>query len=163
MFGCMVAVSLLGMASMERQKVWANPVALWDDCLQKNPDSLTTVAALGESLRQAGRLPEAEQLTREAIRLTGGKWGDTWAVLALILDEQGREAEAVQAMDTAIEISPQLADPEARVKSLVMERPMAEDLKRLLAKIKAGWPREPHAQPLPPHHAAPTDTLAPRR
>jgi protein O-mannosyl-transferase len=145
MFGCMVAVSLLGMASMERQKVWANPVALWDDCLQKNPDSLTTVAALGESLRQAGRLPEAEQLTREAIRLTGGKWGDTWAVLALILDEQGREAEAVQAMATAIEISPQLADPEARVKSLVMERPMAEDLKRLLAKMKAGGPREPKA------------------
>jgi tetratricopeptide (TPR) repeat protein len=141
--GCMVAVALLGMASMERQKVWANPVALWDDCYRKNPDSLRNVAALGEALRQADRLPEAEQLTREAIRLSSGKWGDTWAVLALILDAQGREAEAVQAIATAIEIDPRLADPEARVRSLAMERPMAEDLKRLLARIKADWPREP--------------------
>jgi len=39
-----------------------------------------------------------------------------------------------------LELEPRLADPEARVKSLAMDRTMAEDLKRLLGTTKVGWP-----------------------
>jgi len=138
--GCMVVVAALGMACIERQTVWANSLALWDDSYRKNPGSFTNAAGLGETLREAGRLPEAEQYTREAIRLSNGARGDVWATLALILDEQGRATDSAAALAKALEIDPKLSDPDTKVKSLAMERPMAEDLKRLLGTTKVGWP-----------------------
>ena len=139
--GCMAAVAAFGVFCIERQTVWANSLALWDDSYRKNPGSVTTATGLGEALREAGRLPEAEQFTREAIRLSNGERGDVFATLALILDKQGRAAESAAAIAKALEIDPRLSDPEARVKSLSMDRAMAEDLKRLLGTSKVGWPQ----------------------
>ena len=98
----------------------------------------TAASGLGEALREAGRLTEAEKATREAIRLSDEKRGDTWAMLALILDGQGRKAEAQTALAKAIEVDPKLTDPDARVRALAMERNMAEDLKRLLGQGGSG-------------------------
>ena len=131
---CMAAVVLLGMACVERQKVWANPLALWEDTFRKNPVAYTAASGLADSLREAGRLPEAERATREAIRLSDGKRGDPYATLALILDAQGREADAFEAAGKALEVQPNLADPEARVRVLAMERQMAEEWGRLMGR-----------------------------
>jgi tetratricopeptide (TPR) repeat protein len=128
------AIVILGLACVERQKVWAKPLALWEDTFHKNPTAYTAASGLGESLREVGRLQEAERATREAIRLSDGKRGDSWAALALILDAQGREAEAFEAVETALEVQPSLADPEARVRALAMERHVAEEWGRLLAR-----------------------------
>jgi protein O-mannosyl-transferase len=138
--GCMAVVAALGLACIERQTVWATSLALWGDSYRKNPGSVTTATGLGEALREAGRLPEAEQFTREAIRLSNGERGDAWATLALILDKQGRTTDSAAALAKALELEPRLADPEARVKSLAMDRVMAEDVKRLLGTTKVGWP-----------------------
>ena len=134
----LAAVALLGLVCMERQRVWASSLALWDDSYRKNPTSFTNAAGLGEALREADRLPEAEQFTREAIRLSDGQRGDVWATLALILDAQRRPAEAAEAVAKAIAIDPRLADPDTRVEALAMERPMAEAWKRLLATVGHG-------------------------
>jgi len=131
---CMAAVVALGMACVERQKVWANPLALWEDTFRKNPVAYTAASGLADSLREAGRLPEAERATREAIRLSDGKRGDPYATLALILDAQGREADAFEAAGKALEVQPNLADPEARVRVLAMERQMAEEWGRLMGR-----------------------------
>ena len=131
---CMVVVALLGLVCIDRQTVWASSLALWDDVHRKNPLSSTAAAGLGEALRATGRLPEAEQAVLAAIRLSNGTEGDPWATLAIILDEQGRLAEAAQALAKALEIDPKLADPDARVAALAMERPCAEQLKHLLKK-----------------------------
>ena len=133
---CMVAVAALGLASIERQKVWGSSLALWDDAVRKNPASAGAAEGLGEALREAGRLTEAERAARAAIRLSGGRRGEAWASLALILDEQGRPDEAGDAVAKAIEIDPRLADPDARVAALAMERPFAERLGQLLRKVR---------------------------
>jgi tetratricopeptide (TPR) repeat protein len=122
---------------MERQKVWANQLALWNDTFQKNPVAYTAASGLAEALREAGRFAEAEQASRRSIELSEGRRGDPWATLALILDAQGRSAEAFDALDKAIEADPKLADPEARVAVMAMERPYADDLKRLQARRNA--------------------------
>jgi len=141
--GGMAAVAVLGLVCIERQRVWASSLALWEDSCRKNPTSFTNAAGLGEALREAGRLTEAEQTTRYAIQLSNGERGDIWATLALILDEQGRPTEAAEAVAKAIEIDPRLTDPDARVEALAMERPMAESLKRLLAVAgNADWSRD---------------------
>jgi len=134
LIAAMAAVALLGYGCIERQKVWASPLALWEDTFRKHPLAYTAASGLGEALRDVGRLPEAERASREAIRLSDGKRGDPWAVLALILEAQGREAEAFEAAGKALEVQPNLANPEARVKVLAMERKMAEEWGRLLER-----------------------------
>jgi protein O-mannosyl-transferase len=133
---CMAAAVLLAMACVERQKVWATPLALWDDTFRKNPVAYTAASGLADSLLEAGRLLEAERAAREAIRLSDGKRGDPFATLALVLDAQGREADAFAAASKALEVQPSLADPEARVRVLAMERQMADDWGRLLERRK---------------------------
>lgn len=136
LLGVLAADILLGVACMERQKVWAEPLALWTDTFRKNPVTFTAASGLADALREAGRLTEAEQVARRAIELSGGVRGDPWATLALILDDQGRDAEAFAALDKAIEVDAKLADPAGRVEALAMERPFAEDLERLQARRK---------------------------
>ena len=133
-YAAAAAVALLTMACVGRQKVWATSLALWQDTHAKNPVAFTAASGLGEALRERGRLPEAERASREAIRLSNGKRGEPWATLALILDEIGRSDEAKEALRTALGADPRLADPDARVRSLAMERPFADDLKALLQK-----------------------------
>jgi protein O-mannosyl-transferase len=138
MIGLLVTVAALAMACFERQKVWANPVALWKDTYRKNPIAFTATSGLGEALREAGRLTEAEKATREAIRLSEGNRGDAWATLALILDGQGRDAEAKETLQKAFAVDPKLEDPDARVRALAMERTVAEELKGLMGKLGIG-------------------------
>ncbi|NDC64293.1 MAG: hypothetical protein EBZ59_10000, partial [Planctomycetia bacterium] len=129
--GLLAAVALLGMACAERQKVWKSSLALWEDAHRRNPLSHDAAAGLGEAFRESGRLPEAERATREAIRLSGGAVADDWATLALVVDAQGRETEAKQALSRAFELDRRLADPLDRVEARAMERPVAEELIRL--------------------------------
>ena len=133
--GVMVAVAAFGMACVERQQVWANTVALWVDTYQKNPVSFTAASGLGEALREDGRLDGAEQATRDAIRLSGGSRGDTWATLALILDSTGRVEDAKMMLAKALEVDPKLHDPDARVQVMAMERKAADELKGLMEKV----------------------------
>jgi tetratricopeptide (TPR) repeat protein len=135
--GAAAAVLLLGVGCMERQKVWTNPLPLWTDTFQKNPVAYTGSSGLAEALREAGRFAEAEQAARRAIELSEGTRGDPWATLAMILDAQGRAAEAFKALDKALEADPKLAAPDARVAVMAMERPYADDLKRLQARRNA--------------------------
>jgi hypothetical protein len=137
LLGCAAAILLLAAACMERQKVWANSLALWTDTFSKNPVAYAGAAGLAEALREADRLPEAEATARRAIELSDGKRGDAWATLALILDAQGRPGEAFAALDKAIEAEPKLADPSARVAALAMERDFADDLTALQARRKS--------------------------
>ena len=127
----------LGVGCIERQKVWANPQALWTDTFRKNPVAFTAASGLAESLRDTGQLAEAEVAARRAIQLSDGKRGEAWATLALILDDLGRSTEAFAALDKAIEVDPKLADPDARVAVMAMERPYADDLAALQARRKA--------------------------
>jgi tetratricopeptide (TPR) repeat protein len=132
--GLMAIVAVLALCCIERQRVWTSQLSLWEDSSRKNPAAFTPVYGLGEALREAGRLPEAERALREAIRITAGRRGDAWATLALVLDEQGRVHEADEAIQKALEVDPKLADPDARVAVIAMEKDTAEALKRLLAR-----------------------------
>ena len=129
----MATVALLGGACIRREAVWHDPVALWQDTLRKAPTSFTAAWGLGEALFDAGRPTEAERLAREAVKLSGGEDGGAWATLAVIVADQGRMAEAQSHLSRALAADPLLADPDQRVAALVMERPWAERLKRLLA------------------------------
>lgn len=133
-FAALIAVLAVGCTA--RQRVWTGSLALWTDTFRKNPVSFTAASGLAEALREAGRLVEAEQAARAAVQLSGGERGEAWATLALVLDDQGRAAEAAEALDKALAAEPRLASPMERVAVMAMERPHAEALERLLARRK---------------------------
>jgi protein O-mannosyl-transferase len=128
------ALAVLGQACIERQRVWASPLALWQDTAAKNPASFTAAHGLAGALEDAGRCGEAEAAVQAALRLCGGTRGEAWATLAIVLDCQGRSAEADAALAKALELDPRLADPAKRVAALALEADDAETLVRLLQR-----------------------------
>ena len=129
-----VAIVALAAACEARQRVWCGAIALWRDTAEKNPASSLAAGGLADALLEAGRLTEAEASIRRAIALSGEPQGDRLATLALVLDRQGRPAEAAEALGRAIAADPRLADPASRVAALAMERPVAEALDELLRR-----------------------------
>jgi hypothetical protein len=136
LIGTMAAVAALAAACVGRQAVWANQLALWEDTFQKMPISYTAANGYSGALREAGRHDEAVLLARRAIEVTGGTRGDAWLSLALALDAAGKPGEADEAMKKAIEMDGRLADPDARVAVLAMERDEAAAAKKVLARIR---------------------------
>ncbi len=135
--GFAALIALLAVGCTARQRVWTGSLSLWTDTFRKNPVSFTAASGLAEALREAGRLAEAEQAARAAVGLCGGERGEAWATLALVLDDEGRQAEAAEALDKALAAEPRLARPMDRVAVMAMERPYAEALERLLARRNA--------------------------
>jgi Flp pilus assembly protein TadD len=54
--------------------------------------------------------------------------------LALACDAAGRTADADEAAAKALDLDPRLADPDARVAALAMEREEADAVKAILAR-----------------------------
>ena len=140
--GCAAVVAALGVACVQRQRVWTTPVIFWEDTLRKNPASITAKIGYGESLLRVGRYEEAEQVVMNTIRATNGTIGNTWSTLALIFDKRGDAVKAGRAMAKAIQVEPRLVDPDACVAALMLDRPTADDLKRLLRQMRESEPRD---------------------
>jgi tetratricopeptide (TPR) repeat protein len=132
MVAAAILLATLAVACVLRQQVWSGSLPLWRDTAAKNPGSSTAAAGLAEALLEAGRPAEAEPWIRRAIALEGHASGDRIVTLALVLDGQGRTAEACAAAERALETDPRLANPSTRVVAITMERPVAEAFADLL-------------------------------
>ena len=134
--GCAATVAL-AIACTERQRVWSGSLPLWQDTFAKNPRA-TAAVGVAWALRETGRLEEAERWARTAIDVSAGELGESWATLAVVLEDRGRSAEARRALAKAIEADPRLARPTERVAALALERSYADALERLLDRPPAG-------------------------
>lgn len=134
MLGALAVIALLGYGSLGRQRVWRSQLDLWADTHARNPGSFNGANGLAMALRDAGRAEESVEMARRAVNLSAGKRGDAWMTLALVYDAAGRTAEADDAAAKALELDPRLADPDARVAALAMERAEAAAVKAILAR-----------------------------
>ena len=136
--GClaMAGVVLLAFLPMNvaRQRVWANPLALWTDTFARVNISSTAASGLGGALYRNGQKLEAEEALRKAVNLTGGRHASALAMLAVVVAENGREEEAMRILAKALEVDPRFENPEGRVKALVLTRFEADAINRLLAR-----------------------------
>jgi len=131
--GSLVALVVLALACRERQRVWADSLALWSDTFAKNPGSPTAAINAAMAFSDAGRLDEAEVAAQRAILLTGGNAVSFFATLAMILDKQGRPDVAGRALKKALEL-PLMADPDELVVRLYMEPDVARRYRALLER-----------------------------
>ena len=132
------ALLLFCWMNIDRQRVWCNSLALWQDTLKKNPNSDTAAAGLGEALRLAGRLQESEKYFRRALRLNGGNKADTLMMSAVVLDGLGHRKESEDFLEIALDRDPRLADPNSRVAALAMTQDEATAIIDLISRYPHG-------------------------
>jgi len=119
--GVIAWICTMGVMTFEREPVWHNSLALWQDTAAVNPYSTTAADDLGWALLDA-RDPEAEGAFQRAINLTHAKDPDPWAGLALASDATGETAAADAAYEKAVGLDGRYGHPEELVAALVMER-----------------------------------------
>jgi len=124
-------ICAMGVMSFEREPVWHDSLALWQDTTAVNPYSPTAADNLGWALLDAGRNLEAGVAFKRGIELTRSKDPDPWAGLALASDAVGAPAAADAACTKAAALDPRYAHPEELVAALVLERDDAGKLEVL--------------------------------
>ena len=84
---------------------WTDPVALYRHSLEATPDSPTLSYNLGNSLRDKGDLPQAEEAYRRAIQLQP-HYQQALSSLGDVYARQGQTAKAYKAYSEAIDLKP---------------------------------------------------------
>ena len=110
------AIACLGIAlllflatlSFDRCRVWRDSETLWTDTIAKSPASGKAQSNLGLLRLEEGNLEAAKGHFREAIRLRG--FADAWLNLGIALSRERRHEEALEAFDSARDVSPELPD-----------------------------------------------------
>lgn len=68
------ALLVLGIATFQRNQVYASPIAFWEDALAKSPAKARVANNLGYAYQQAGRYAEAKLAYRQAIESDPDYW-----------------------------------------------------------------------------------------
>lgn len=129
-----VFVFALAWGSMERQRVWADPVLLWTDAQRKNPTGVTPLLGLAGALHEAGRSAEAEAMLRPLMTTPPGGLARVLVQWAVILEAQGKVEEARDAALRAIAADRRFADPDRCVTDLMLTPEAAAALARVRAR-----------------------------
>lgn len=95
----------LALLTQQRHAVWRSELTLWEDNARKQPEASRVQMNYGLALMQAGRLAEAENRFRLAVRLSPNY---AWAHLNLgiALSRRGRTDEARRCMDESVRVEP---------------------------------------------------------
>lgn len=98
-------VVILATASIVRNTIWQDPVALWSDTVSKNPESHRARNNLGRALSDRGDREQAIREFGEAILLSPG-YAEPHNNLGVLLAEVGRLDDAQSHLERAIELNP---------------------------------------------------------
>lgn len=92
-------------------------LAQYDRVLEDSPEHLGALQGKARTLAWADRLVEGEELVRHALTIDPAR-GDSWIVLGQILQWQGRDAAALEALGTAVELAPTNGDAHDQLRSV---------------------------------------------
>ena len=101
---CLVGI-LFTAWTFERNKVWADEITLYQDCVKKAPAKARPYNNLGAALMRAGRLGEAVQQFQSALAIKSD-FGDAHYNLGLALSRQGLLDAGIQHFDEALKLEP---------------------------------------------------------
>jgi tetratricopeptide (TPR) repeat protein len=101
-----VVAAVAALWTFERNAVWQNAVALWQDCAAKSPRKARPFNNLGSALTDQGRIEEAIVQFYKAIELKPD-YGDAHYNLGYALARAGKLQEAVRHLTTAVRLEPE--------------------------------------------------------
>lgn len=99
-------VLALGIVSFERTKVWASPLTVWQDAVDKKPKRAKAYILLGVELAKQGSFEKAKSYLEEAVRLgPNTKNVEAYINLGNVYAETGDLPKAAVTLQKAIEIN----------------------------------------------------------
>jgi tetratricopeptide (TPR) repeat protein len=108
-----VLLLVLGVLTWRQSRIYTNPETLWEDTLNKNPDSWMAHNEFGIICRKQGRFDEAMMHAKQRLELSSYTktafplyFSDGYFNLAIILDEQNKFDEAINYYQKAIAVFP---------------------------------------------------------
>ncbi|MBN2060022.1 MAG: tetratricopeptide repeat protein [Deltaproteobacteria bacterium] len=101
----LVIVMIISFWTHERNRVWADSIVLWTDCVKKSPEKARPRSNLGRALAENGRPDEGIRQLKEALRLRPG-YAVAHNNLGTALEKQGRLDEAISHYSEAVRIIP---------------------------------------------------------
>ena len=92
-------------------------VAQYDEVLTRRPNEIGALIGKSKTLGWAGRLVDGEKVALTAVEVDGGS-ADAWAGLGQMYRWQGRNAAALEALETAASLAPTSAEIRDQLRSL---------------------------------------------
>jgi len=123
-------------ATVERNAVWRDGIALWTDSVNKSPDTPTARRSLGFALESAGRHEESAAQYRIALRL---KPDDVYTRVNLgkVYKETGRDDEAYRQYLEALKVKPDLVEAHYNLGNYYLDKGLyGEAVEQYLAVLK---------------------------
>lgn len=102
-------ILILGVTTVLRNEVWRDPVILWKDSIQQNPDNYRAWANLGQAQLAENNITAAEESSRYSLKLSS-KNPQAMGNLGIALARQGKFNEAVPYLKRAVEFMPESFD-----------------------------------------------------
>jgi tetratricopeptide (TPR) repeat protein len=100
----------LASATYCRNKVWADPVTLWQDVVIKSPGKARGYNNLGAALSDSGRKDEAVAVLKKAISINPDHAEAYYNIGRIYLVSSEQTDEAIRMLRRAIEIAPDYPD-----------------------------------------------------
>lgn len=131
--------------------VFTNQLTLWEDTLEKNPDSVAAMQNLGLAYVAVNRQEEARKILEKATEYDFDRY-QTFNSLGLVLGDLGRLAEAEQAFLKSIELKPENPRPRVNLGNLtrIQSNQTTDAAARLQLRIEAkehyqaAWEAQPN-------------------
>jgi tetratricopeptide (TPR) repeat protein len=105
-----MVIILLASATYCRNKVWADPVTLWQDVVIKSPGKARGYNNLGAALSDSGRKDEAVAVLKKAISINPDHAEAYYNIGRIYLVSSEQTDEAIRMLRRAIEIAPDYPD-----------------------------------------------------
>jgi len=114
------ALTLLGVATWNQQRMYMDLETLWRTTLSRNPECWLAHNNLGTILQEQGKPEQAQTEFQVALRLNPD-YADARNNLGTILVMQGDTGKAAEEFETAIRLKPSFADAHENMAKLLME------------------------------------------
>jgi len=98
----------------ERNSMWNNEVAFWDDCVKKSPQKARPHNNLGNALKRQGKLEESIYQYHEALRIRP-TYSKAHNNLGIAFAAQGKIKEAISHFSMALRIRPDYATAHSNI------------------------------------------------
>jgi Flp pilus assembly protein TadD len=146
-----VAVLALGVTTMQRNEVWRDPIALWEDALAKAPTKVRVFRNLEHAYEQRGdhanaeRVADGEMRALERLRAARPHDADVLTALGNDYARRGRFADGLDLLAEAVHAAPEDVVARAAYGSLLLQASRTDEaivqleMAEALATEQADW------------------------
>ena len=130
----LLVLAPLGAATVLRNRVWADPVTLWQDAVRKAPGVCAPRYALGDAYRQQGNCEAAVKAYRKALSIQSDVI-DVYINLGICLARLGQTRESERVFENVIKMEPDNPQALNNLAKLALEHKQPPRARKLVLEL----------------------------